>query len=117
MTPERWKQIKAVFQAAADLGTGQRTAFLDQACAGQPELRAAVEALLAAHEASGNPLDQPPAATGAYDPSEGDEVPPPIPQPRTTDYQPATDPGAVIAGRYTLMEKIGERAEARSSPT
>ena len=37
----------------------ERAAFLDAACVGQPDLRAAVEALLAAHEATSNPLDRP----------------------------------------------------------
>jgi hypothetical protein len=47
-----------------------RAAHLDRACAGNPDLRAAVEALLAAH-AAGSPLDRPPdslARTGAYVP-------------------------------------------------
>jgi hypothetical protein len=55
-------------------------------------LRAAVEALLAAHEASGSLLDRPP----------------PVPQGTTTDYHPPIAPGVVIAGRYSLVEKIGE---------
>jgi WD40 repeat protein len=38
----------------------ERAAFLHEACAGQPELRSAVEALLAAHEASGDFLNRPP---------------------------------------------------------
>jgi len=42
----------------------ERAAFLEAACAGQPQLRPAVEALLAAHDKSGNVLDQPPQALG-----------------------------------------------------
>jgi serine/threonine protein kinase len=68
------------------------------ACASQPELRAAVEALLAAHERSGNLLDQPLVT----DPVAGSA------QAVTTDYQPPTGAGTVIAGRYTLVEKLGE---------
>src|SRR5262249_54747245 len=52
--------------------------------------------------------DKPPEATGAYTPPEGAGVPPPAPLPGTTDYRPPTEPGVVIAGRYTLVEKIGE---------
>ena len=47
MTPERWRQIDAIFPAVVELSQDQRAAFLDHACAGQPELRAEVEAMLA----------------------------------------------------------------------
>ncbi len=101
---------ESLFHEALAQPPAERGAFLDAACAGQSELRAAVEALLAAHDASGNLLDRrpSPAATGQYVPQPGDEQPPPVPQPKTADFQPASGPGAVIAGRYTLVEKIGE---------
>src|SRR6516164_4091469 len=38
--------VEAVFQEAADLDPARRDAYLDQRCAGDPELRAAVEELL-----------------------------------------------------------------------
>src|SRR6516225_7105676 len=38
--------VETLFQEALDLEPEQRGAFLDQRCAGQPELRAAVEELL-----------------------------------------------------------------------
>jgi serine/threonine protein kinase/predicted RNA polymerase sigma factor len=85
---------ESLFQEALSRSGAERAAFLEQACAGQPELRAAVEALLAAHERSGNVLDQPPVAFGE--------------QATTADYRPNSGPGAIIAGRYTLVEKIGE---------
>jgi serine/threonine protein kinase/tetratricopeptide (TPR) repeat protein len=99
---------ETLFHEALAKPPAERAALLDQACVGQPQLRTAVEALLAAHDASGNQLDQAPAATGAYVASDGDNVPPLVPQPRTTDYHPPNDPGAVVAGRYTLVERIGE---------
>jgi serine/threonine protein kinase/tetratricopeptide (TPR) repeat protein len=51
MTPERYQQIKNLFHAALEREPGQRAAFLDQACAGDPALRAEVEALLAVEPA------------------------------------------------------------------
>ena len=51
---------ETLFQEALSRSPEERAAFLEQACAGRPELRAAVEALLAAHEKSGNILDRPP---------------------------------------------------------
>ena len=46
MTSERWQQIEEIFQAAADCAPGDREAFLNQACAGDPQLRQEVESLL-----------------------------------------------------------------------
>ena len=48
MTPERWQQIEALFQAAVEHPPAARTAFLAQACNGDESLRREVEALLAA---------------------------------------------------------------------
>ena len=47
MTPERWKQIEAVFEEAVTLAPSARGEFLSRACAGDEELRREVEALLA----------------------------------------------------------------------
>ena len=112
---------ETLFHEALAQPPPERAAFLDAACAGQPELRAAVEALLAAHEASADLLDRPaaelghtvdrdpgaahPCATREHTP-EPDEGPP---RPAaTTDYEPEIVPGMVIAARYTLVEKIGD---------
>src|SRR5207249_2395467 len=95
-----------------------RAAFLEQACSGRPELRAAVEALLAAHEKSGNLLDRPPAQTVDSGPGQAgldatlDDTPAPDDASSavtgTADYQLKSESGIAIAGRYTLQEKIGE---------
>ena len=39
MTPERWRQIKALLESALERTGHEREAFLDDACAGDPELR------------------------------------------------------------------------------
>src|SRR5947199_373073 len=46
MTPERWNQIRAVFEEAQLLASSQRVAFLDEVCASDRELRHEVESLL-----------------------------------------------------------------------
>src|SRR5262245_25339792 len=94
----------------------ERAAFLDGECAGRPELRAAGEARLAAHEKSGNILDQPPAKQSDTVDSElgksdhidmGEHTPQadhaPVRSAATTDFRPNVEPGTVIAGRYTLV--------------
>jgi eukaryotic-like serine/threonine-protein kinase len=39
MNPERWKQIERIYHAALEREPGERWTFLDQACAGDEELR------------------------------------------------------------------------------
>jgi serine/threonine-protein kinase len=58
MTPERWQQIQDLFRAALDRDPGERAAFLDQACAGNPSLRAEVERLIASDEQAASFLEQ-----------------------------------------------------------
>ena len=89
-TPDR---TESVFAAAVALATAaERAAYLEQACAGDPNLRGRVEALLRAHERAGHLLDRPAPrsleSTGAFVAHE--------------------QPGVVIAGRYKLLEEIGE---------
>ena len=50
--------IREVVEQALDLEPGDRTAFLDEACAGDPDLRREAESLLTLHEA---PVSLPPA--------------------------------------------------------
>jgi eukaryotic-like serine/threonine-protein kinase len=46
MTPERYQRIDTIFQAALELDPERRSAFLEQACAGDSTLRYQVESLL-----------------------------------------------------------------------
>jgi serine/threonine protein kinase len=106
----------------------ERVAYLDGACGGDAGLRRRVEELLEAHPGMGrflepdaaarseDPTHLPPGATAAFEP---EPQPPadmltgpsqPIP---SEDAPPAGQvagaaPSAVIAGRYTLVEMIGE---------
>ena len=52
MTPKRWPEVKALFDAAVDREPAARAAFLDQACRDDPEMRLEVESLLARDECS-----------------------------------------------------------------
>jgi serine/threonine protein kinase len=47
MSDDRWKRVKELFHAALERAPEERAAFLDEACGGDAELRAEVEALLA----------------------------------------------------------------------
>src|SRR6266478_1082883 len=74
---------KSIFLDALDIeGPTERARFLDQACAGQPELRSSVEALLRAHEGPHELLD--------------------------TAVPPLTECAGAKIGPYKLLEAIGE---------
>ncbi len=59
MTPNRWRLISQVYNAAREREPSQRTAFLDQECAGDETLRRDLEALLAEDSAAARFLEQP----------------------------------------------------------
>ncbi|HYJ47231.1 MAG TPA: hypothetical protein VEV81_11520, partial [Pyrinomonadaceae bacterium] len=59
MTAQHWQQIKEIFHSAVELEPGERSAFLDAACADDNSLRREVETLIAAHEKTGSFIDSP----------------------------------------------------------
>lgn len=71
----------------------ERLALLDRECTGRPELRRRLDQLLEAHAQSRHVIDQPvghdPLGTEAFE-------------------SPLTVPGTVVAGRYKLLERVGE---------
>jgi eukaryotic-like serine/threonine-protein kinase len=95
-------RAKSLFLAASDLADpAERAAYLGRECVGNAELRERVEALLRANDAA--PL--PPEAMSAHIPDR--------PQP-TEDYgDPTARIGSVVAGKYKLIEEIGERGKGQ----
>jgi len=59
MRRERWEEIEALLDRALDLRPEERGAFLDEACARDPELRSRLDALLRADERAGTFLEAP----------------------------------------------------------
>ena len=57
MTPERWQQLKQIFQSALERKPAERSAFLNQACAGDAALRSEVESLITSHDQAGNSIE------------------------------------------------------------
>ncbi len=54
MTPERYRQIGDIYLAALELDPARRTAFVEEACAGDKALHEEVESLLAADQQAGD---------------------------------------------------------------
>ena len=83
--------LEAIFFAALEKAAPQeRACYLNEACAGDADLRRRVEKMLAAQARAGSFLEQPAAAISA-----------------TIDEPIAERPGTVI-GPYKLLEQIGE---------
>src|SRR5688572_5757641 len=59
MTPDRYRQIKILYQAAEELGAADRSAFLNENCNSDAELRAAVERLLKSSDKVESFIEQP----------------------------------------------------------
>ena len=59
MTRERWKQIDELAQAALECEGDERTAFLGEACAGDPGLRREVESQIAYQQQASKFLEEP----------------------------------------------------------
>jgi len=57
MKPERWQQLKQIFQSALERNPAERSAFLSQACADDPALRSEVESLIASHDQAGDSIE------------------------------------------------------------
>jgi serine/threonine-protein kinase len=59
MTPERWQHIKQLLQSALAREADERAAFLDEACAGDDQLRRQVESLIISHDEAGSFIEDP----------------------------------------------------------
>ena len=108
-------RVRAVFDEALDLAGAERVAYLDETCRNEPEVRARVEALLAAAEREGDFLSSPTSPDGDPDPDATLETPVPMSEEPTVgdlgesrDAVPMSEaPGAWI-GPYKLLQLIGE---------
>ena len=87
----RAHRVKEIFREAVEMPAPARTAFLEEACGGDADLRAELDSLFDAREDVGDFLAQP-TMNGAES----------VPESTVSE-----GPGTKI-GRYTLLEQIGE---------
>src|SRR2546425_3163018 len=91
------KSAEELFAATLELTNPiERVALLDRECAGNPELRAEVESLLAAHEQAGTTFINEPAASQ------------PTVRVSTSHIAPLTEKPGDKIDRYKLLQQIGE---------
>src|SRR5262245_48113464 len=65
MPPERLRQIEQLYHAALDRESGQRPAFLAEACAGDEALFREVASLISAHNLAGDLIEGSPDQVAA----------------------------------------------------
>jgi hypothetical protein len=89
-----FQRVKSIFLAALEKDPGgPRSAYLDEVCGQDIELKQRVEALLARHEAAGSFLASPASAVDPYP---------------TVDEPDATESLGMVIGPYKLLQQIGE---------
>jgi serine/threonine protein kinase/Tol biopolymer transport system component len=80
MTPERWRQVEGLFQAALRLPPEERDAFVDEECAADPELRSEALSMLEADARAGSflrtPTARPPLEADERGPAPGERLGP-----------------------------------------
>jgi WD40 repeat protein/tRNA A-37 threonylcarbamoyl transferase component Bud32 len=96
--------VKSLFGQALERPTAERAAFLDAACADHPAVRAELDALLAALDRAGGFLNPP--ASPAKDEATRDA--PAADSAATRSFAAEERPGVLVAGRYKLLQRIGE---------
>ena len=98
MTPERWQRVADAFEAALELNTEQRNAFLAKLSSDDPSLRNEVEALLAEDALQAK------APPGAADTETIESVwqDPPV------GAAAHLTSGVLVAGRYEILSTVDE---------
>ena len=98
MTPERWRRVDAILQAALAVEPGRRDAVVAAACGDDEPLRLEVASLLAAHvEAADDFLERPAAEALVEPPDAVPGAPAGGPPPRLAE---------ALAGRYAVEREI-----------
>jgi serine/threonine protein kinase len=84
---------KSIFGRALELEPAARPTYLDEACVGDPALRARIDGLLVAHGQAGEFMARPAAAIAA-------DI--------TAGYEPIAERPGTVVGPYKLLEQVGE---------
>lgn len=87
MDRQQWESVDRIFEAALERAPEDRPTFLDIACAGDDELRAEVDSLIAAHDREDGFLEPPRTVPSA-------------------DRSGSASPGEAL-GRYRIIRRLG----------
>lgn len=73
LSPEAWRRVNDIFHEALDRPADIRQAFVEEACAGAPDVRDEVESLLAAHARAAEFIEHPAGSVSGLLPLEADQ--------------------------------------------
>jgi len=104
MTPERWREVKSLFDRAVETPENERAGFLETVRGGDPELAAEVRRLLDAHDAAGGFLEKP--AIDQVRPAVAS--PSPVPPARVGPYEIERELGHGGMGTVYLASRAGD---------
>ena len=116
MTPERWREVEAMFYRALDQPPADRGAFLDAACGADTALHQEVESLLATADEAGDFLDTP--ASDAVLAQVADNLGSRLEQALGGDYRVERELGGGGMSRVFLAEetRLGRRVVVKVLP-
>jgi len=108
MEPERWQKVEAIYHAALEREEGERAAFLEEACAGDPALRDELESLLAYRTRAETFIEKPAAELAAEVLAKGEAgaASRRQPVPSAIDQSLRTIIGKTVS-HYRIIEKLG----------
>jgi serine/threonine-protein kinase len=98
MTPERWQKIEEIFEGAAERAPRERSAFLDEMCAGDAELRQEVLSMLEHQQPTGHLI-----STLVQDAAKLLSQ-----MPYVVGQETRFIPGAILAERYRIIGQLGK---------
>ncbi len=100
MTPERWRHLKKLFAEAIALEPAARPEFVQRECAGDQEMRAELEGLMASHAEAGGFIE---GGVPDADTIDGDGA-----------QEVSSGTGRMVADQRRLMRLLAREAPARS---
>jgi serine/threonine protein kinase/tetratricopeptide (TPR) repeat protein len=106
-----WERLNEIFQAAVARPAGERTSFLDHACAEDSALRAEVERLISAHERVTGPIEGTAIASAATWLEE--EMPAPVAGMRLGSYRVEREIGRGGMGTVYLAHRADGQYEQK----
>jgi non-specific serine/threonine protein kinase/serine/threonine-protein kinase len=113
MSPERYRQVKALFQAAMEIEPERRIGFLSAACNGDEELRQEVESLIHSHDDAGDFIEKP--AVEPITPTRLDNESSPLSGKRIGPYKIVQEIGHGGMGAVYLAVRADEQVRKRAA--